>query len=445
MKNILIGVGMLILAFYILWEQGKQQQENLEQSRSIDRTSIEDFNGSDRITPFNETNTTLSYTKIDQNLSSFEEINEELSSGLENDFSSLVFTNVSGGVREVNLKKFSRLSRDYNMSHPGEPLLALSFEDETGRKLSDNLSLPKQYKRINMGDERIVYVWELENKFRIERHYFREDNSTYVFDHKTKLTNLSSSPLPLGRVKLNLGSAFRMPRLYNPFDNAATYLNVGYYNAGLPLAEGCSCAECSGRIDGEKEEFFQLNEMGVTGEMETRKLSQVKWACVNNQFFVNIVRPVEDLGNTWINGRSTLKSENDEEIEGVSGTVSFPLAYLPPNSSREFNFKVFAGPKDYAGLAELGHEQKKVMQFGVFWWISEPLSWLLNKLHGLLGSYGFAIIVLTILVKLLLWPLTAKATRSQKKMQSLQKPMSKLREKHKGEFSKTKSGNDEVL
>ena len=71
------------------------------------------------------------------------------------------------------------------------------------------------------------------------------------------------------------------------------------------------------------------------------------------------------------------------------------------------------------------------MQFGVFWWLSEPFSWLLNKFHSLLGSYGFAIIALTILLKLLLWPLTAKATRSQKKMQALQGPMGKLKEKHK--------------
>ena len=40
------------------------------------------------------------------------------------------------------------------------------------------------------------------------------------------------------------------------------------------------------------------------------------------------------------------------------------------------------------------------MQFGVFWWISEPFSWILNKLFSVLGSYGLAIVILTILVKL---------------------------------------------
>ncbi len=445
MKNILIGVGMLILAFYMLWEQGKQSQEFLEQNRLADDKEIgspveanRTYNSSQQALSNNSSGLDFNQSEsisIHSSIDSLEK--EELYEGLSNSFSSLIFTNHSGGVREVNLKQFSRLSRDYNMTHPDEPLLSLSFVDESGRTLSSDLSFPKKYKRIVTGDQSIVYEWELPNKLRIQRKYTRENDNTYVFNHKLILTNLSSDPLPLGRVKINLGCAFRMPRLYNPFDNAATYLNVGYYNAGLPLAEGCSCAECSGRIDGEKEEFFQLNEMGATGEMETKKLSQAKWACVNNQFFINIIRPLDNFANYWIEGRSIQKSESEQEdLQGVSGTISFPLAYLSPNSSKEFAFSIYAGPKDYAGLSELGHEQKKVMQFGVFWWISEPLSWLLNKLHGFLGSYGLAIIVLTILIKLILWPLTAQATRSQKKMQSLQKPMSKLREKHKGNSQK---------
>jgi YidC/Oxa1 family membrane protein insertase len=362
---------------------------------------------------------------------------EELFEGLANEFSTLVFTDHSGGVREVKLKEFSRLSRDYNMTHVGDSMLSLSFEDEEGRKLPGVLSSPRKYEKVRSDRSTVVYEWKLANFLKIERIYTREDNSTYLFDHKTILTNLSTNPLALDRVKINLGTAFRMPRLYNPFDNAATYLNVGYYNAGLALAEGCSCAECSGRIDGEKEEFFQLNEMGVTGELDKRKLSKAKWACVNNQFFVNIIRPTSDVSNAWIGGKSIqIQGNEGEEIEGVSGTMSFPVGILRSQESKEFALHVYAGPKDYAGLASLGHEQKKVMQFGVFWWISEPFSWVLNKLHGVFGSYGLAIIVLTILVKLILWPLTAQATRSQKKMQSLQGPMSKLREKHKGNSQK---------
>jgi len=444
MKNILIGISMLVLAFYLLWEQGMQQQDLIDNSIVTDENASSRNQGETRISPQFDPSS-FSEPVADQNRSlsdipsspTLVEREEELFEGLANEFSTLVFTDHSGGVREVKLKEFSRLSRDYNMTHVGDSMLSLSFEDEEGRKLPGVLSSPRKYEKVRSDRSSVVYEWKLANFLKIERIYTREDNSTYLFDHKTILTNLSTNPLALDRVKINLGTAFRMPRLYNPFDNAATYLNVGYYNAGLALAEGCSCAECSGRIDGEKEEFFQLNEMGVTGELDKRKLSKAKWACVNNQFFVNIIRPTSDISNAWIGGKSIqIQGNEGEEIEGVSGTMSFPVGILRSQESKEFALHVYAGPKDYAGLASLGHEQKKVMQFGVFWWISEPFSWVLNKLHGVFGSYGLAIIVLTILVKLILWPLTAQATRSQKKMQSLQGPMSKLREKHKGNSQK---------
>jgi len=435
---------MLVLAFYLLWEQGMQQQDLIDNSIVADENASSRNQGETRISPQFDPSS-FSEPVADQNRSlsdipsspTLVEREEELFEGLANEFSTLVFTDHSGGVREVKLKEFSRLSRDYNMTHVGDSMLSLSFEDEEGRKLPGVLSSPRKYEKVRSDRSRVVYEWKLANFLKIERIYTREDNSTYLFDHKTILTNLSTNPLALDRVKINLGTAFRMPRLYNPFDNAATYLNVGYYNAGLALAEGCSCAECSGRIDGEKEEFFQLNEMGVTGELDKRKLSKAKWACVNNQFFVNIIRPTSDISNAWIGGKSIqIQGNEGEEIEGVSGTMSFPVGILRSQESKEFALHVYAGPKDYAALASLGHEQKKVMQFGVFWWISEPFSWVLNKLHGVFGSYGLAIIVLTILVKLILWPLTAQATRSQKKMQSLQGPMSKLREKHKGNSQK---------
>ena len=165
-----------------------------------------------------------------------------------------------------------------------------------------------------------------------------------------------------------------------------------------------------------------------------RTLSSARWACDNNQFFINVVRPETDLTNAKVGWRINKRSDStpENQIIGVEGSLSVPLGRLEPGVPKKFTFHVYAGPKDYVGLSELKFEQKKVMQFGVFWWLSEPLSWSLNKLQSILGSYGLAIIALTILVKLLLWPLTAKATRSQKKMQALQGPMGKLKEKHKG-------------
>ena len=438
MKNYVVGIGLLVLAFYLIWQQGTQIPPIVDGSSNAPfsdsnetgsgRASLPSLNPS----PIQETNQSTAVPSPFNDPLSLGE--ERLVERLENPYSTPVFSNHTGALREVRLHRRDRLSKDYNMTYEGEPLLALSFEDEGGREYKRVLPDLRAFRLVEQTDPlKILYRWERAGELRIEREYSRETNSSYVIHHETRITNLKSGPLFYERMKFHLGSAYQIPRLYNPFDSSETYLNVGYYNAGTPLPEGCSCADCSGRIDGEAEEFFQYNEMGVAGQWESRTLSQARWACVNNQFFINIVRPQKDLPSARISWRINKRSDStpENEVKGVEGTLSFPLGRLEQGETRSFSFQVYAGPKDYVGLSELRHDQKKVMQFGVFWWISEPLSWLLNKLHSFLGNYGMAIIALTILLKLLLWPLTAKATRSQKKMQALQGPMAKLKEEFK--------------
>ena len=110
-------------------------------------------------------------------------------------------------------------------------------------------------------------------------------------------------------------------------------------NSGPALPEGCSCATCSGRIDGEKDEFVQVNEMGVGGKMNARLLSLGKWACVNNQFFVNLVRPKKDLADLRITGGS-FDSDSDQNL-GVEGAISFPVGILQPGASKSYDFEIY--------------------------------------------------------------------------------------------------------
>ncbi len=437
MKNYLIGVALLLLAFYLMMQQGQSDYQRTQDHPGefeSDRSVVPDGNASLDRRP-----QVVRESSLEEGAPSFEVRTslgeEETFEGMGNDYSSMVFSNHSGGIREIRVNECGRLSKSYKMRQKGDPFLGISFEDENGNALAEKIPDPRAFKLIEQKEEgKVVYGWESRQRLKIERIFWRESNETYLFRHRTILSNRGDQPLDLKRLRLHLGSAFQIPRMYNPFDNASTYLNVGYYNAGPALPEGCSCATCSGRIDGEAEEFIQLNEMGSSGRMEVRYLTQARWACVNNQFFVSLVRPISDMASVRISGNSLHgdPSVNEEESLGVEGSMSFPVGLLGPGESKSFEFEIYAGPKDYMGLKSLGAEQKKVMQFGVFWWVSEPLSWALNYLSGLLGSYGFGIIVLTIIVKLLLWPLTAQATRSQKRMQALQGPMSKLREKHKG-------------
>ena len=84
----------------------------------------------------------------------------------------------------------------------------------------------------------------------------------------------------------------------------------------------------------------------------------------------------------------------------------------------------FVGPKKQTLLWDLG--MRDVMEFGMWRYLCYPLVWVLNLFHALIPNYGVAIILLTILVRILFWPLTHKSTVGMKKMQELQPKMKAL-------------------
>jgi YidC/Oxa1 family membrane protein insertase len=452
MKNYLIGFSLLLSAAYLFYmEQAKVQQENAEENQRHDTSSRQEQIDGNYTVPNiidvadggmrSDVNASPLSTKIPQEVKTYE--------GLVGDSSSFEFTTLGGAISAVHLEEAERLKKSYDMifstNDNGKGIdgnaFSMSFENHDGDPLDNPLpGYDSRAYEIASGDlsSKVTFLNRTGN-VEIRREYFREANETYVIRHRTTVINRGDSSLKLDRIRFGIGSAFPIPRKFNFIDQAASYMHVGYFNSGNPQEAGWGCAKCSGRIDGETEEFFQVNEMDDYDRLhEGGKLSEAKWASVNNQFFVSILRPKEEK-DAVVRGmpieRSTDGNASNRE-QGVTGSISIPFGEIPPGESRSVECFYYAGPKDYMILSSLGMEQDKVMQFNPFEWVSGPMNWLLNKLHDILGNFGLAIIFLTILLKLVLWPLTAKATRSQKRMQALQEPMAKLREKHKKDSQK---------
>ena len=90
----------------------------------------------------------------------------------------------------------------------------------------------------------------------------------------------------------------------------------------------------------------------------------------------------------------------------------------------------YAGPKDQYRLEEISPGLELTVDYGILWWIAQPLFWLLTKLHGFLGNWGFAIIAVTILVKLAFFQLNAKAYTSMANMRKVQPKLVAIRERY---------------
>src|SRR5205814_7106221 len=114
---------------------------------------------------------------------------------------------------------------------------------------------------------------------------------------------------------------------------------------------------------------------------------------------------------------------------------------LPPHEAIQQNFKLYAGPKENRILERIAFQMKNeidvVMGYtGFFGWFSKALLWSMNGLHGLGLGYALAIISITVIIKLLFWPLTQASTRSMKRMATLQPQMNAIRERYKDDPAK---------
>jgi YidC/Oxa1 family membrane protein insertase len=173
--------------------------------------------------------------------------------------------------------------------------------------------------------------------------------------------------------------------------------------------------------------------------------SNVVWAAAHNQFFAIAVIPAAPA-NQIVTRPINLPAPSASQLQTNSQLIRAPKAYetaivypattLTANQVVERQFQLFAGPKEYQTLARisaaLNNNIDSVMGFGWFGFVSKALllgmNWLNSTLHL---SYGLAIIAITVIIKLLFWPLTAASTRSMKRMQALQPQMKAIAEKYK--------------
>ena len=147
------------------------------------------------------------------------------------------------------------------------------------------------------------------------------------------------------------------------------------------------------------------------------------WVAVKNRFFVTALATCSEA-NTGFRATMTRDVTKSEYVlKNVAATVNF--AGVPEKRA----YTLYIGPKKQALLWDLG--MKDVMEFGMWRWLCYPLVWLLDFFNSWIPNFGVAIILLTILVRLLFWPLTHKSTVGMRKMQELQPKMKEIQAKFK--------------
>lgn len=156
------------------------------------------------------------------------------------------------------------------------------------------------------------------------------------------------------------------------------------------------------------------------GQAEHR--GSVSWTCLRNRYFSLILKP---LANTKGSFSRAVGQKNLITGIDMAGLVA------QPNATVAQGFLLYAGPNKLDLLASLNMGFEQAIGFGIFGGISRALLFMLKFFYGLVHNYGVSIILLTMVMSLVLFPLTWRSLRSTREMQAIQPLIAKLREEYK--------------
>lgn len=290
------------------------------------------------------------------------------------------------------------------------------------------VQLAPVYDVVEATPTRVVFQTQLTSGLIIERRYEvefvhdRTDPGAFSVHHETRFLNSSDGILSLNNVFLNVGTAAPTAADYMGFNLNASLLRDGKYRS-----IAASKFSGGGFFNRTPREFI-----------EQRGL--IQWGSVKNQFFVTIFTPDEPALALTARGVRFPRDPSSGRVPvGITADMEFAIDAMRAGDSVILGGQFYAGPKNFDRLSRMQLSQEDVMQLGWFLgmflgiisFVAKLMLTLMGWIHGMVGNWGIAIILTTFVIRLLLWPLTAKAARASKRMQKLQKPLTELREKYK--------------
>ncbi|MCK5782892.1 MAG: membrane protein insertase YidC [Desulfobacterales bacterium] len=316
------------------------------------------------------------------------------------DYYDIRISSVGATIRSIVLKKYKETN---TVDSPKFRLLdgqnfVLSTLKTAG---SDGLYLPANlnYKvldnktSIAIKDEAVTvsFVATINDLTVVKKYTFHP--SSYSFDLDIQLINNSEKPVA-GRFNLSLISP------WDKENKSQMYTFVG------PVT-----------FNGE-----DLEEDKPAGLEESPKIykKDIVWSGYTSKYFLHVVNPKEAPDQLFI-------STGDGFVENRFTSTAINLI---TDQKASFLYTAYFGPKQDEFLTESGHQFEKAIDYGFFHPLSKPLMVVLKFFYNFIGNYGFSIILLTICIKLIFWPLTQKSYKSMQGMQNLQPEMKKMREKH---------------
>lgn len=317
------------------------------------------------------------------------------------DFYNIELTSLGASIDSVKLIKY-KLTNDKNSES-----YTLYNDSQTSKSTfftsgSDGLFLPSNlnYKILNLKSDvidvnnekkSIIFASSINNVSIIKTYTFYP--SSYFFDLNIEIKN-NSDNIVNGKINLSLITP------WNKDEKSEIYSFVGpvSYDGKDLLEDKIKELEKSPKV-------YQNN---------------ILWSGYTTKYFLTAISPKNTPEQVFIN-------LNNNFVENKFVSPSFSL---PVNKSSNFVYSAYFGPKQAEFLAASNNSFESAIHYGFFHPLAKPLMVVLKFFYDYLGNYGFSIVLLTVCIKIIFWPLTQKSYKSMKGMQKLQPEMKKMREKY---------------
>lgn len=171
------------------------------------------------------------------------------------------------------------------------------------------------------------------------------------------------------------------------------------------------------------------------GKADYAKNGTNGWVGMLQHYFMTawIMKPLN--GPSVCQAAKACRFQLDSKDGLYSSAAMLDLKAIAPGQTQSLTVPLYAGPEEYNTITKVANGLEYSKDYGIFYIVASPLFWLLTKLFGLVHNWGWAIILLTLIVKAVFYPLTAASYRSMGKMKALSPRLERL---------KTQYGDDRV-
>ena len=187
-------------------------------------------------------------------------------------------------------------------------------------------------------------------------------------------------------------------------------------------AEGMGMVSYLGAAISTQAEKYEKITFEDIQEKDVKRESIGGWAAMIQHYFVSAWIPDQNIKQEY-STRSTSRGDN---IVGFSS----PDTVLQPGEQVTLSSSLYVGPKIQKQLEAAAPNLELTVDFGWLWFIAQPLFWMLNLLHGFLGNWGWAIIILTVMIKAAFFHLSASAYRSMANMRRVGPELQRMKEQY---------------